>query len=57
MSPQRPSISIGYKGITANGELSGKMTRSMSIENIPDEFFLNPNYQNPYNPITHIFYV
>ncbi|MBT3960748.1 MAG: T9SS type A sorting domain-containing protein, partial [Candidatus Marinimicrobia bacterium] len=50
------SISISYKGITSQGELAGTMTKSLTIENIPDEFVLYSNYPNPFNPITHINY-
>jgi len=50
------SITISYKGITSQGEVAGKMTKSLTIENIPDEFVLYANYPNPFNPITHINY-
>ena len=30
------------------------MTRSMEVENIPDEFVLYSNYPNPFNPQTRI---
>ena len=49
-------LSISYKGLTNQGDLAGKMTKSMNIANIPDEFVLYPNYPNPFNPITHIDY-
>jgi len=50
------SISISYKGITGDGKLAGKMTKSMTIANIPDEFALYQNYPNPFNPVTTIEY-
>ena len=49
-------ISISYKGITGQGELAGQMTKSMTIENVPDEFVLYANYPNPFNPTTKIDY-
>ena len=50
------NISISYKGITDQGELAGQMTKSMTIENVPDEFVLYANYPNPFNPTTKIDY-
>jgi len=49
-------ISISYKGLTKEGILAGKMTKSMNIANIPDEFVLFSNYPNPFNPSTKIDY-
>ena len=49
-------ISISYKGITSQGELAGQMTKTMTIENVPDEFVLYDNYPNPFNPTTKINY-
>ena len=49
-------ISISYKGITSQGELAGQMTKTMTIENVPDEFVLYTNYPNPFNPTTKIDY-
>ena len=50
------NISISYKGIAGQGELAGQMTKSMTIENVPDEFVLYSNYPNPFNPTTKIDY-
>ena len=50
------NISISYKGITSQGELGGQMTKSMTIENVPDDFMLYANYPNPFNPTTKIEY-
>jgi hypothetical protein len=50
------NITISYKGITSQGEVAGKMTTSLTIENIPDEFVLYSNYPNPFNPTTKIDY-
>ena len=47
-------ISISYKGLDDKGQLHGQMTKSMNIENIPDDFVLYPNYPNPFNPQTRI---
>ena len=49
-------ISISYKGITGQGELAGQMTKSMTIENVPDEFVLYANYPNPFNASTTLPY-
>ena len=56
MSGKDASISISYKGISGHGELVGQLTKSMTIENVPDEFFLGANYPNPFNPTTKIDY-
>ena len=56
MSGKDASISISYKGISGHGELVGQLTKSMTIENVPDEFFLGSNYPNPFNPSTKIHY-
>ena len=32
------------------------MTKSLTIENVPDEFVLYSNYPNPFNPTTKIDY-
>ena len=50
------NISISYKGISGQGELAGQMTKSITIENVPDEFVLYDNYPNPFNPTTKINY-
>jgi hypothetical protein len=50
------NISISYKGIAGQGELAGQMTKSITIEYVPDEFVLYANYPNPFNPTTKIDY-
>ena len=50
------NISISYIGLDENSKLSGQMTKSIKIENIPDEFILYNNYPNPFNPTTKIEY-
>ena len=51
---KKADIQVSYKGIDARGQVSGQMTRSMEVENIPDEFVLYSNYPNPFNPQTRI---
>jgi len=48
------NILISYKGLNETGELEGAMTKKITIQNIPDEFVLYPNYPNPFNPTTKI---
>lgn len=50
------NISISYKSISGQGKLAGQMTKSMTIENVPDDFVLYANYPNPFNPTTKIDY-
>ena len=48
------NIRISYKGLDSHGDIVGTTTKSMTIENIPDQFILYPNYPNPFNPQTKI---